>query len=72
RAAFFEQHIRLYDIQPAMVERAVQTAIETFPWLTLSSHQRDWLARVVAAGDAEALVEFLKKSDREQELRLWE
>ncbi|MFN4033797.1 MAG: hypothetical protein ACK4ME_09335 [Fimbriimonadales bacterium] len=46
--------------------------IETFPWLTLSSHQRDWLARVVAAGDAEALVEFLKKSDREQELRLWE
>ncbi len=36
--------------------------IETFPWRALSPNQRDWLARAVAAGDAEAIVEFLTNS----------
>ncbi|MFN7161708.1 MAG: hypothetical protein ACK4NB_01445 [Fimbriimonadales bacterium] len=36
--------------------------METFPWRTLSLNQRDWLARAVAAGDAEAIVEFLTNS----------
>ncbi|MCS7300832.1 MAG: hypothetical protein NZ556_04680, partial [Fimbriimonadales bacterium] len=30
--------------------------IETFPWLTLTAEQREWLRRAVGAGDAEAVV----------------
>lgn len=35
--------------------------IETFPWLTLTSSQREWLQRAIAAGDAEGVVEFAQE-----------
>ncbi len=37
-----------------------KSLIETFPWLTLTSQEHEWLQKTVATDDAEAVVEFVQ------------